>query len=95
LLCIYIAIRELTGPDTVLHLADDTGMPIVAQIKIKLSLVSEPAPGFMDGVDADVAHLDGVLVGTSAHVDNAVSIVKLMDSIADVSCSYTMFDICQ
>jgi hypothetical protein len=92
---------------------DDTGIPIVAQIKIKLSLMSEPAANFMESVDVDVSRLDGVLLGTSGHVDNAVSvvhvgsrairtlgtcdtplgqalqlIVKLMDSIADVSCAY-------
>jgi hypothetical protein len=95
-------------------------MPIVAQIKIKLSLMSEPAAGFMESVDVDVSRLDDVLLGTSGHVDNAASVahvgsgairtlgtcvtplgqalqlmVKLMDSIADVSCSYITFDICQ
>jgi hypothetical protein len=59
-------------------LTDNAGIPIVAQIKVKLSVMSEsePAADFMKTVDEDVARLDGVFASTSGHIDNSVSVAQ-------------------
>ena len=81
-----------------MDLKDKTGTAITSQIKITLSLASDPDDNletFMASVDAGVSHLDisSISAGISA-LGMAVQLMKnIMDEIANVSHRY-FFPIC-
>jgi hypothetical protein len=83
--------RQLTRPDTILDLEDDTGAGIAPKIKIGLSLAPEfenDFKHFMDTVDANVSGLNNtnqVLHAGVLTLGNTLRLMKnIMDIVADV-----------
>ena len=73
---------------------DKTGAAITYEIKIELSLVSEPGETFMKRVAADISRLDGVIGSVPiSTLGKALQLTKsIMDNVADV-CYYKLSDL--
>ena len=94
-----IAVKSSLDLDATIDLKDATGTRIPSQIKIQLSLVSDPENDnfntFMENVDADVSRLDGTVASASiSSLGMALTLTKnIMDIAADV-CHYYSFPVC-
>ena len=80
--------------DTSIDLKDKTGAAITPEIKIELSLVSEPGETFMERVAADILRLDGVIGSVPiSTLGKALQLTKsIMDNAANV-CYYKLSDL--
>lgn len=79
--------RELTSSDTKLDLTDDKDRTVLAGLKFKLSVISEPAIDFMRRVDDDIERLRENHLLTSAlgkNVDTTAAVVRTNNGAAKV-----------